>query len=76
MRFLLILEVIEVNKLDEMPKEGQFIAVWYASDCIWSDSLFIEDGVLHIYNSYNDELQVIPKSQLSFYKEAGAEFYQ
>lgn len=36
--------------VNEMPKSGQFVAVWTNEDGIWSDSYMWEDGKLMEYD--------------------------
>lgn len=39
----------------EMPKSGQFIAVWRHSDTVWSATLrWRQDGVLEYYDTATD----------------------
>ena len=40
--------------VSEMPKSGQFVAVWTNESGIWSDSYIWEDGKVLKYNEVDD----------------------
>lgn len=43
-----------MKQVNEMPIEGQFVAIWINENGVWSDTLMYEDGVLHVYNNQED----------------------
>ena len=44
-----------MKQVDEMPKDGQFVAVWSGFDGrIWSDTLKWKNGSIYSYDIFND----------------------
>lgn len=50
-----------MNIVDEMPEEGQFVAVWEYNGEIWSDTFSIIDGELMKFSDDRDD----------FYRDSG-----
>lgn len=44
-----------MNEVSEMPKEGQFVAVWIYRGKIWSDIFKWKDGKLYYFDNEHDE---------------------
>lgn len=63
-----------MKQVDEMPKEGQFIAVWEFGGRLWSDTIMIDEdtGSFLVYNSgldaWNEDVWHNPKNAKFFIK--------
>lgn len=43
-----------MKQVDEMPKQGQFVAVWEYNGKMWSETYKWENEILYIYSSSKD----------------------
>lgn len=55
-----------MGQLFEMPKDGQFVAVWEYNGALWSYTLRWSEDQLQIYHSSRDLWENICKSYLMF----------
>ncbi len=46
-----------MKQVSEIPKEGQFVAVWEANGTVWSDTYKVEKGVAYWFNDHTDEFE-------------------
>ena len=61
---------------DEMPKSGQFVAVWQVGiGSMFSATILIENGVMYAYNSFEDEWEYEHGLSKEFFESKCATFH-
>ena len=64
-----------MKQVDEMPKDGQFVAVWITEDCdIFSDTLLWIDCRLFSYQEDIDDYNYKPE-YAEFYEKNNAKYF-